>query len=99
MRAASRFVVIPVLLAAAANVLTIAWLEWASDGQGLDGAQMLLRVAGAAAVVGAVAICWQLVRAMGSWGFGALLGVCVGVLTFVLSWVPALVIVSLDPPT
>jgi hypothetical protein len=89
----------PLALAAIANLLTFGWLELVSDGRGLDGAQMLLRVAGGAAVVSAVAVFWHDARANGSWGLGALLGVYVGIFTFLLSWVPALVLLALYPPT
>jgi hypothetical protein len=91
--------VAPVVLAATANALTFAWLEWISDGRGYDGAQMLVRVAGATAIVGAVAIWRYDAPESGSSAFSAFLGLCLGVFTFLLAWVPALVLLALNPMT
>ncbi len=90
---------VPAALAATADLLTIAWLEWISDGRGPDGAQMLLRVAGAIAVIGAVGLCFFGARASGRWGDSALVGACVGVAAFALAWVVPLVLLALYPPT
>ena len=64
-----------------------------------DGAQILIGLSPVAALLVSLGIGWGDAKSGSSPGQSALTGLAAGVVTFALSWVPALILVALYPPS
>jgi hypothetical protein len=97
-RPAVALTAVPLAAAVAVNAISLALLEGQLFPE-LDGAQILIRVTPAAALLVSIGIARRRAKLGSPHGESALLGVTAGLLMFVLAWIPALIIVALYPPS
>jgi hypothetical protein len=88
---------LPVGAALAANAASIG-IDDAYGGKGPDADEVLVWASLLAGALVATGVAWRDAKGGGFDGRSLLLGVVAGVITFALSWVPLLVLVTFYPP-